>query len=189
MLETEPLLRYIGAMFRRSLYLGLIVCTLLLPAAPVTAQSASQYLLTPNPSGLPIPRWVSIRAGEANLRTGPGDRYPIDWVLQFRNLPVEIVGEFKHWRKVRIQDNTVGWVHKSLISGNRMATVAVAQARVLQKPDYDKPVTALVEEGVVVSLNGCSPHWCRVTIASHGVKGWIPREALWGLHPGELIER
>jgi len=189
MLETDPGLRYIRIMFRRSLYVCLLTCAVLLPAAPVAAKSASQDLRTPNPSGLPIPRWVSIRAGEVNLRTGPGARYPIDWVLQFRNLPVEVVGEFENWRKVRAQDDTIGWVHKSMLSGNRMASVAVARARVMQKPDSGAPVTAFVEEGVVVSLDGCDPQWCRVAIASHGVEGWIPREALWGLHPGEVIER
>ncbi len=173
----------------RAIYLFLLGFTLLMPATPLTAQSATQDLRTANPSGLPIPRWVSIRAGEVNMRTGPGARYPIDWVLQFRNLPVEVVGEFENWRKVRAHDDTIGWVHKSMLSGNRMASVAVARARVMQKPDSGAPVAAFVEEGVVVSLDGCDPQWCRVAIASHGVEGWIPREALWGLHPGEKIER
>ena len=155
--------------------------------APVKAQTPAAETRAPNPSGLPIPRWVSIRAGEVNMRTGPGARYPIDWVLQFRTLPVEVVGEFENWRQVRAPDDTTGWVHKSMLSGNRMASVAVARARVMQKPDSGSPVAAFVEEGVIVALDACEPEWCRVAIASHGVEGWIPRAALWGLHPGEVI--
>ena len=154
------------------------------PAAETSPRTAAS-----NRSGLSIPRWVSIRAGEANMRTGPGARYPIDWVLQFRNLPVEVVEEFENWRKVRARDDTTGWVHKSMLSGNRMAIVDVAQAGVMQSPDLDSPVAAFVEEGVVVSLDGCEQDWCQVAIASHGVEGWIPREALWGLHLGEAVER
>jgi SH3-like domain-containing protein len=158
-----------------------------LASVPAVSQAPSAETRAPNPSGLQIPRWVSIRAGEVNMRTGPGARYPIDWVLQFRNLPVEVVGEFENWRQVRAQDDTTGWVHKSMLSGNRMASVAVARARVMQKPDSGAPVAAFVEEGVVVALDACEPDWCRVAIASHGVEGWIPRAALWGLYPGEAI--
>ena len=163
-----------------------------MPPPEAWAQSAGEastaQAAAPNPSGLPIPRWVSIRASEANMRTGPGARYPIEWVLQFRNLPVEVVEEFENWRKVRAIDETTGWVHKSMLSGNRMATVAVARARVMQRPDSDAPVAAFVEEGVVVALDRCEPDWCQVAIASHGVEGWIPRQALWGIYDGETVE-
>jgi SH3-like domain-containing protein len=156
--------------------------------AQSAAEASTAQAAAPNPSGLPIPRWVSIRASEANMRTGPGARYPIEWVLQFRNLPVEVVKEFENWRKVRAIDETTGWVHKSMLSGNRMATVAVARARVMQRPDSDAPVAAFVEEGVVVALDRCEPDWCQVAIASHDVEGWIPRQALWGIYDGETVE-
>jgi SH3-like domain-containing protein len=138
---------------------------------------------------LPIPRWVSIRAREANLRTGPGKRYPIDWVLQRRSLPAEILGEFENWRQIKVQDGTVGWVHKSMLSGKRMATVIAARVRVLQAPDTDAPVEAFVEDGVIVALNGCEATWCRISVASHGVEGWIARTALWGIYDGEAVKR
>jgi SH3-like domain-containing protein len=163
--------------------------TTLLANPPVHAQTPGTEISKPNPSGLTIPRWVSIRAGEVNMRTGPGARYPIDWVLQQRRLPVEVVGEFENWRKVRARDDTIGWVHKSMLSGKRMASVAVARARILNGPNSKALVTAFVEEGVIVRLDGCEPEWCHVSINSHDVEGWIPRAALWGLHPGETVER
>lgn len=173
-------------LFLLTLLLGF---TLALPGSPAVAQSATENIRFPNPSGLPIPRWVSTRKNEVNMRTGPGVRYPIDWVLQLQYLPVEVVGEFENWRKVSTHDKTAGWVHKSMLSGNRMASVAVARAHVMKQPSSDASIAAYVEEGVVVSLDGCDPDWCRVAIASHSVEGWIPRAALWGLHPGEVVER
>lgn len=170
----------------------LVVLALLLGSvagASVVSAQGSDVAASPNPSGLPIPRWVSIRAGEVNLRTGPGARYPIDWVLQRKSLPVEVVGEFENWRKIRARDNTEGWVHKSMLSGQRTATVAVAQARILSEPESRAPVAAFVEEGVTLMLESCQGDWCDVAIPSHGVKGWIPRAALWGLHDGEVVER
>ncbi|MBO6783960.1 MAG: hypothetical protein JJ899_11905 [Alphaproteobacteria bacterium] len=161
-----------------------------LAATPAAAQDGEgAQTRQQNPSGLPIPRWVSVRAGEANLRTGPGARYPIDWVLQRKDLPVEVVEEFENWRKIRAPDETVGWVHKSMLSGNRTATVAVARARVLSRPEDRAPIAAFVEEGVQVKLEFCEAEWCAVAIESHGVEGWIPRAALWGLHDGEVVVR
>jgi len=157
---------------------------------PASAQQATiQPPAAENPSGLPIPRWVSIRAREANLRTGPGARYPIDWVLQRRSLPAEVVGEFENWRQIKVQDGTVGWVHKSMLSGKRMATVTGARVRVVQAPDEDAPVAAFVEDGVIVALDGCETTWCRIAINSHGVEGWMPRSALWGVYDGEAFKR
>jgi SH3-like domain-containing protein len=159
------------------------------PGPSAAQQQASPPAKAGNPSGLPIPRWVSIRAKEANLRTGPGARYPIDWVLQRRALPAEVVGEFENWRQIKVQDGTVGWVHKSMLSGKRMATVTAARVRILHAPDTDAPVAAFVEDGVIVALDGCEATWCRIAIASHGVEGWMARSALWGIYDGEAVER
>ena len=159
------------------------------PGPTAAQQDARPPAKVENPSGLPIPRWVSIRAREANLRTGPGKRYPIDWVLQRRSLPAEILGEFENFRQIKVQDGTVGWVHKSMLSGKRMATVIAARVRVLQAPDTDAPVAAFVEDGVIVALNGCEATWCRISVASHGVEGWIARTALWGIYDGEAVKR
>ncbi len=76
-----------------------------------------------------------------------------------------------------------------MLSGQRTATVAVAQARILSAPESRAPVAAFVEEGVTVTLGSCETDWCDVAIPNHGVKGWIPRAALWGLHDGETVER
>ena len=167
-----------------------IMASVTIASGPAAAQQeTSPPAKAENPSGLPIPRWVSIRAREANLRTGPGARYPIDWVLQRRKLPAEIVGEFENWRQIKVQDGTVGWVHKSMLSGKRTATVTAARVRGLQAPDTDAPVAAFLEDGVIVALNGCEATWCRIAIDSHGVDGWIARSALWGIYDGEAVKR
>ncbi len=73
--------------------------------------------------GLPLPRFVSIAVAKANMRKGPGRRYPIDWVLVRRHLPVEVIEEFENWRKVRDRSGQAGWVHKAMISGKRSAII------------------------------------------------------------------
>ena len=171
-----------------------LVLALWMPAATaqqdnVAAGATGAQVAPANPSGLPIPRWVSIRAKEANLRTGPGARYPIDWLLQRRNLPAEVIGEFENWRKIRIQDGTEGWVHKSMLSGRRMAAITDGRARMRLDPTDNAPIAAFVETGVIVTLRGCEATWCQVAVDGHGVEGWLPRTALWGIYADEAVGR
>src|ERR1700738_2020313 len=70
-------------------------------------------------ASLPVPRFVSLHADRVNLRTGPGDRYPIDWVLTRRDMPVEIIAQFEHWRQIRDWEGTKGWVHQRMLAGKR----------------------------------------------------------------------
>jgi SH3-like domain-containing protein len=164
---------------RRPLSAALTAAALLLPAC-AAAQSAS---------GLPLPRFVSLRSEEVNLRTGPGDRYPVEWVYRRRDLPVEVVAEFNHWRKIRDWQGTEGWVHQSLLSGRRMMMVTGGRARPLRsQPAEEAAPIALLEPGVVGRLSGCprNTHFCRAEAGGH--EGWLKRDEFWGVYPGEWLD-
>lgn len=134
----------------------------------------------------PLPRFASLRASEVNLRTGPGVRYPVEWVFVRRGLPVEITAEFDTWRKIRDWQGTEGWVHQSMLSGRRAAMVVGSTQSLRRKPTPDAPVVARVEADVVCDLLDCNDAFCRVEAS--GVRGWIPRGSLWGVYPGESID-
>jgi len=133
-----------------------------------------------------VPRFASLRADEVNLRTGPGTRYPVDWVLVKRHMPVEIIDEFENWRQVRDISGTAGWVHRSMLSGRRTMIVMGGQQRLYRGPSGDSEVIALVDDKVVGRLLNCSDTWCRVEVA--GMRGWLRRNRLWGVRRGEKIE-
>ena len=61
-------------------------------------------------TGLPVPRFVSLKSDKVNMRVGPGKKYAIDWRYERKGLPVEVIQEFDRWRKVRDADGTEGWV-------------------------------------------------------------------------------
>jgi len=157
-----------------------LVCTVVLTAAPSSWAAES--------TGLPLPRFVSLRSDEVNLRTGPGVRYPIDWIYTRRDLPVEIIAEFETYRKIRDWQGTEGWVHMSLLSARRMAVVVGSQHRLRADPDEKAPNVALVDPNVVGHLLNC-PHakdYCRVEIDN--LQGWLKRDEFWGVYQGESIE-
>jgi SH3-like domain-containing protein len=138
-------------------------------------------------SGLPVPRFVSLRTEPVNLRSGPGLRYPVEWVYRRRHLPVEVVAEFDTWRRIRDPDGTEGWVHQTMITGRRTGIVRGTQP--LQRTDGDdsNPI-AILSAGVVINVQRCPANspFCRVEV--NGLQGWLRRDRFWGVYPNEVVE-
>ncbi|WP_372613331.1 SH3 domain-containing protein [Aquicoccus sp.] len=134
-------------------------------------------------TNLPIPRFVSTKTEETNVRRGPSLTHRIDWVFQRRGMPVEITAEHGHWRRVRDRDGAGGWVHYSLLSGIRTVIVEEDMLEVFLTPDPEAPVGAHFEMGVIARLGECKNDWCHVTAGGH--KGWARKSALWGVTSDE----
>lgn len=137
-------------------------------------------------TGLPLPRFASLRATKVNLRAGPGVRYPVEWVYQRRGLPVMITAEFDAWRKVRDWHGTVGWIHRSMLTGKRTVIATGREVVLRRKPSADSPAVARAEAGVIARVLVCEADWCR--IQAGGISGWGRRAALWGTLPEETIK-
>ena len=154
--------------------------------APSLAPSAAAERKASAGSGLPIPRFISIASETANMRTGPGKRYPVTWVYKRRGVPLLVTDEFDHWRKVLDIDGTEGWLHKSLLSGKRTAVVTGETRTFHLTGDSDAPVVYRAESGVIGALNACIGGWCRVEIQDQS--GWIKRRHIFGALPDEDFE-
>src|SRR6266850_3597962 len=113
-------------------------------------------------SGLPLPRFASLRSDEVNVRTGPGSRYPVDWVFKRKAMPVEIVAEYENWRKIRDWQGASGWVHQSLLTGKRSFLIASKAASLHKTPSASAEVVAKLEPEVLGEIRSCSGEWCRV---------------------------
>lgn len=135
-------------------------------------------------TNLPLPRFVSLKAGEGNVRRGPSLSHRIDWVFKRRDMPLVVTAEFGHWRRVEDHDGQGGWVHYSLLSGVRTVMVAEDLTAMHMKPDADAPVAAYAEAGVVARLGACGPDWCR--ISADGRRGWARKASLWGVAADEI---
>lgn len=133
-----------------------------------------------------LPRFATLRAGEVNLRTGPGERYPIEWVLIRKGLPVEIVQEFDVWRKIRDSEGSEGWVHQRMLTGARNVLIEGGVRILHVEPDAASPPVARAEAGVVARLVECRGPWCRVE--AQGIKGWLKRDEVWGVYPDESVQ-
>jgi len=149
-----------------------VVCVLLLAFAALAEDRRGA-------SGLPLPRWASLAATPAHLRTGPGHQFPIRWILVRQGLPLRIVDEVDVWRKVEDPDGDVGWIHASLLSSRRTVMV-VGEIRALRRtPSTTARVVARLEPGVIGRLLSCEAVWCLVEVAD--LRGWLRREEIWGV--------
>lgn len=161
------------------------VC-LFLMAIPALAAPSERSPETIGDSGLPLPRFVSISADTANMRTGPGEQHPIEWVYKRKFYPIEIIAEYDQWRQVRDIDGTTGWMHVVLLSGKRTGLVTGATFTLYEKPSVTSFPTARVAAGVVGEILECTPNWCRLDFS--GTKGWLQTSQLWGIYKGEVID-
>ncbi|WP_224825324.1 SH3 domain-containing protein [Cognatishimia sp. MH4019] len=135
-------------------------------------------------TNLPIPRYVSLKASEGNVRRGPSLTHRIDWVFKHRDMPLRITAEHGHWRRVQDRDGAGGWVHYSLLSGTRTVIVDEDLLQIRSKPEPEASVVAQLELGVVARLGPCNETWCRVTAGGH--RGWADKSKLWGVAQDEL---
>lgn len=163
---------------RRIVLAALLAC---LPAAAIAAEGGGE-------SGQRLPRFVSLRATQVNLRSGPGVRYPIEWVYLQRDLPVEVIQEFDNWRKIRDWEGTEGWVHRSMLSGARAIRVIGPLTPLRAGAAPESPVAAQLEGGVIGRLLSCpeASAFCKVEAGGH--IGWLPRAAFWGAYRGETVK-
>jgi SH3-like domain-containing protein len=140
-------------------------------------------------SGLPLPRFVSIKSTPVNVRRGPSADYDISWKFVKAGVPVEVTQEFDVWFKVRDSEGQEGWIQKTLLSGRRTALVSPwdkGDPIPLKDKSGGAVVVANLEHNVMVDVSACDGQWCRVSV--EGAKGWIEQQRLWGVYPGEKIE-
>ena len=138
-------------------------------------------------TGLALPRFAALRADEVNLRAGPGDRYPIEWLYKRRGMPVEIEREFEVWRLVTVPDGTKGWVHSATLMGRRDFIIRDKERTLRAGPVDTARAVAVLKPGVVGRIRSCAADasWCKVQVG--GYRGWLPRDAFWGALPNEAI--
>lgn len=171
-------------------------------AQSVPLTNASPAVAAPSPaltSGLPVPRFVSLKSDRVHVRQGPSTEHKVLWVYQRAGLPVEVLQEFEGWRQVRDADGVVGWVLQTLISGRRTALVLPWEQKAAEQKSAATPMTPLladdkdsakpvanVEAGVIANIRSCNGRWCYVSVGDF--RGYIQQKKLFGVYDGETVK-
>jgi SH3-like domain-containing protein len=168
-----------------AIFAGFVTGSLALSPARAASEAASG-----SASGLPVPRYVSLKSDRVNVRSGPTKDHDVAWVFTKPGLPVEITAEFETWRRIRDAEGSEGWVYHSLLSGRRTAVVTARDKDQLipvsDGPKSESEVTAQLQPGVVMQVKRCDGKWCKVN--GNRFEGWVPQERLWGVYPNEKVD-
>ena len=138
-------------------------------------------------TGYKIPRFVSLKSNEVNLRVGPSFNYQIKIKYIQKNLPVEIVDEYDVWRQIQDIDDNFGWIHKSLLKGNRNGVILLDSdnfALIFNYP-HGHHIGKIGNKNIV-EIKKCLEKWCFIKIKDK--KGWIEKKNLWGVYKSEIYK-
>lgn len=134
-------------------------------------------------TNLPMPRFVSMKASEGNVRRGPSLTHRIDWVYKHADMPLQVTAEYDNWRRVQDSEGQGGWMHYSLLSGVRTVVIMDKQVQLRIKPTIAAATRAFADQGVIARLGECNLQWCELSV--QGVKGWVEKSRFWGVDPDE----
>lgn len=136
-------------------------------------------------TGLPLPRYVSLKGRTGNVRRGPGFSNRIDWVFTRVGMPLRVTAEYGHWRRVEDQDGLGGWIFYTLISGVRTVVFTQKLTDWRDAPEKDARLDAKAQENVIARLYEARKLWIRV--GAEGSEGWVQKTAVWGVDPDEVF--
>ena len=170
--------------------LGAFCAALTLFFAEIVPLAAADAITKGSATGLPVPRYVSLKSDRVNLREGPSKDHRTSWVFQRAGLPVEITAEFETWRRIRDSEGAEGWVLHSLLSGRRTALVTPwaksGTVPLYAKPNAKADLGAELQPNVLGQIRNCDGQWCR--FAGPGFDGYVQQNRLWGAYPNEKID-
>jgi SH3-like domain-containing protein len=154
-----------------------------------TTGSLTQAAGQTGKSGLPLPRFVSLKTEKVNVRKGPSSDHDVAWVFQSKGLPVEITAEFETWRRIRDSDGAEGWILQNMLAGKRTALVAPWKkgetVGLMNAEAKTAGVVAELSSGVQAEIRSCDGTWCNVK--TNGYTGYIEQNLVWGAYPGEIV--
>ena len=141
-------------------------------------------------TGLTIPRFVTLKSRDINIRSGPGPKYPLRLNYKCKGYPVQVVAEFENWRLIKDHQGNEGWAHESLLAS--MSNVIVVnnaieneqiikdETLLFRMPNDKSHPIARVEFGAIVHIKRCIDNWCNVSLG-RAHDGWIKRSSVWGV--------
>lgn len=141
----------------------------------------------PTPTGLAVPRWVSLKSSEVRARQGPGLDYRILWEYRAAGLPVQVIAETREWRKICDPEGAVAWIHRSVASGRRGAFNATEdEIPIRTRPDDEAAIKARFSGRSLISLDDCEDGWCRVRAGK--LRGWVKADSVFGAADAALCD-
>ena len=123
--------------------------------------------------------YMSLKNKKVNVRYGPGLDYPIKFVFNKKNYPVEIIDQKENFRKILDFKKNSGWIHRSQLQKSSSFITLDTVILFSDSTKFSRPI-AKIDSGRLLNKKKCNLNWCRVETGEY--KGWVLKENLWGLN-------
>ena len=123
--------------------------------------------------------YMSLKNKKVNVRYGPGLDYPIKFVFNKKNYPVEIIDEKENFRKILDFKKNSGWIHRSQLKKSSSFITLDTVILFSNSTKFSRPI-AKMEPGRLLNKKKCNLNWGKVETGEY--KGWVLKESLWGLN-------
>ena len=135
-----------------------------------------------------LPRFVSLRSSPVNARSGPGVKYPIEWVYMQQSAPGEVIAEYEDWRRVKDWQGSESWIKSQMLKSKRFIRINTpGENNLYSKSNFNSQVVARVEDGVVAEVKKCPAKNDFCLIKIDNFEGWMPKQNIYGLYKDEVI--
>lgn len=156
-----------------------VVLATVLGCGVLTGAQATMPDGRPTPTGLEVPRWVSLKSSHVRARQGPGLDYEILWEYRAAGLPVQVIAETREWRKICDPEGSVAWIHRTVASGRRYVfNASDREIPIHAGRSQTSAVRARLSPRSLIALDECEEGWCRVR--ARKLRGWVPQRGVFG---------
>ena len=159
-------------------FLRIILCLTITSFFVCNSHAQTKDIIKGSVTGLPIPRFVSVKSNKVNVRRGPNSTHQIDWVYTRAGVPLKVTAEYENWRRIEDFQGKGGWVHSRLLSGKRFVIFVHNRTVLKRRPNRKSPAVAIIEKGVIARLVASKGEWSEILI--EGYSGWVLNESVWG---------
>ena len=121
---------------------------------------------------------MSVTAGKANIRSGPGtEKYTILWAVE-RYHPVEVLRKQDGWAFFRDFEGDEGWIYEQLLGKEKTVITLTDMVNVRSGPGTQNTIVFKAEKGVPFRVLQQKGDWIQIE-SSDGDKGWIHKKLVW----------
>ena len=126
--------------------------------------------------------FMSLKATEVNLRSGPGKEYEVTWIYKRSGLPVRVLRDYNFWMYIRDCDGTEGWIQQNLLCKKKAGLVLEDKAPLRSSSSEHAKIKAYLQKGVLVFPQKVEGPWVFVSVPQpqECYTGWVLKKMIWG---------
>jgi SH3-like domain-containing protein len=129
--------------------------------------------------GLAMAETLSVKANKCNFRKGPSTKDPVAFTAD-KFYPVKVVERKAGWVRVTDFEGEKAWVLGEMLSKEKSVVIKADKTNVKAKADPKSKTIFTAGKGAAFKVVKSQGKWLLIQ-HSDGDRGWVLKDATWGL--------